>query len=150
MLLGNDVSTPFDPCVKLYKNKGATVSQLDYRRAIGCLMYIMSCIRPDIAYEVSILSRYTSNPSGEHWTAVIRVFKYLKRTIDYGLHYEKYPVVLEGYCDANWMSGSKESKSMYGYIFTCGNAAVSRKLKKQSCISPIYNGFRGCCHDITW
>ena len=101
MFGGNDVSTLFDPNVKLAKNKGDSVSQLDYFRAIGCLMYIMNCTRPDITYAVSKLSRYTSNPNSEHWMVVIRVFKYLMRTIDYGLHYERYPTVLEEYCDAN-------------------------------------------------
>ena len=77
-------------------------------------MYIMNYIRPEIAYTISKLSRHTSNPSNEHWTAVIWIFKYLMRTIDYGLHYERYLAVLEGYCDANWISDSEESKSMSG------------------------------------
>ncbi|GKB39574.1 zinc finger, CCHC-type containing protein [Tanacetum coccineum] len=38
------------------------VSQLDYSRVIGCLMYAMTCIRPDIAFALGKLSRYTSNP----------------------------------------------------------------------------------------
>ena len=73
MFEGNDVSTPFSPSVKLLINKGDCVSKLHYSRAIGCLMYIMSCTRPDIAYAVSKLSRYTSNPSSKHWTVVIWV-----------------------------------------------------------------------------
>lgn len=85
-----------DPSVKLSKNRGTCVCQLDYSRAIECLMYIMNSSRPpfnssrpDIAYAVSKLSRYTSNPSDEHWMAVIWVFKYMKKTLDYGLHFER-------------------------------------------------------------
>ena len=66
MFGGNGVSTLFVPNVKLTKNKGNNVSQLNYSKAIGCLMYIMNCTRPGISYAVSKLSKYTSNPSSEH------------------------------------------------------------------------------------
>ncbi|GJU73769.1 hypothetical protein Tco_1265174 [Tanacetum coccineum] len=45
------------------------VSQLEYSRAIGCLMYAMTCTRPDIAFAVGKLRRYTSNPGTQHWQA---------------------------------------------------------------------------------
>ena len=64
-------------------------------------MYLMSCTRPDIAYAINKLSRYTSNLGAMHWQGIMRVLKYLRFTRDYGLHYTRYPVVLEGYSDAN-------------------------------------------------
>nr|KAJ0213553.1 hypothetical protein LSAT_V11C400214640 [Lactuca sativa] len=54
------VSTPIDPSLKLLPNKGSPVSQLEYSRAIGCLMYAMISTRLDIAYDVGRLSRYTN------------------------------------------------------------------------------------------
>ncbi|KAB2622339.1 DNA polymerase zeta catalytic subunit-like [Pyrus ussuriensis x Pyrus communis] len=51
---------------------------------------------------------------------------------------EKYmdqPEVLEGYSDANWISGSTDSKSTSGYVFTLGGAAVSWKSSKKTCIA---------------
>ena len=99
------------------------------------LMYVMNCTRPDIAYAVSKLSRYTSNPGSDHWKAIVRVLRYLKYTQNYGLHYSKYPVVLEGYCDANWISDTKDSKSRSGYIFTLGGGTVSWKSSKQTSIA---------------
>ena len=50
------VSTPFDVSLKLEKNTGKPVSQLEYARDIGCLMYTLSCTRPDIAFAVGKLS----------------------------------------------------------------------------------------------
>nr|CAN76029.1 hypothetical protein VITISV_016069 [Vitis vinifera] len=96
--------TPVDVTLHLSKNKGESVSQVEYSRIIGSLMYLMSCTRPDIAYAVGKLSRYTSNPGAKHWQGIIRVLKYLRFTRDYGLHYTRYPAVLEGYSDANWIS----------------------------------------------
>ncbi|GKG50087.1 hypothetical protein Tco_0518861, partial [Tanacetum coccineum] len=68
-----------DPVAKLKPNTGKLVDQLEYSRAIGCLMYAMTSARPDIAYAVGRLSRFTSNPSRQHWKAITRVFKYLSR-----------------------------------------------------------------------
>ena len=58
---------PIDVIPQLSKNKGECVSQVEYSRVIGSLMYLMSCTRPDIAYLVSKLSSYTSNLGTKHW-----------------------------------------------------------------------------------
>ncbi|GKB32562.1 zinc finger, CCHC-type containing protein [Tanacetum coccineum] len=60
------VSTPMDPVEKLKPNTDKPVDELEYSRAIGCLMYAMTSTRPDIAYAVDRLSRFTSNPSRQH------------------------------------------------------------------------------------
>ena len=128
-------TSPIDVTLHLTKNTGETVSQLLYSRIIGSLMYLMNCTIPDIAYAVSKLSRFTSNPGDNHWKAIIRVLRYLRYTQNYGLFYFGYPAVPEGYCDANWISDSKDSKSTSGYVFTIGGAAVSWKSSKQTCIA---------------
>ncbi|GKC51847.1 zinc finger, CCHC-type containing protein [Tanacetum coccineum] len=108
------VSTPIDPVEKLKPNTGKPVDQLEYSRAIGCLMYAMTSTRPDIAYAVGRLSRFTSNPSTQHWHAITRVFKYLKGTMNYGLSYVGYPSVLEAYSDASWINHVEDSSSTSG------------------------------------
>ena len=97
----------------------------------------MPCIftRPDIAFAVNKLSRYTSNPRAEHWKAIASVLGYLKKTKDLGLYYSGYPAVLEGYSDANWVTSMGDNKSTSGWIFTLGGGAISWAAKKQSCIS---------------
>ncbi|GKA66455.1 zinc finger, CCHC-type containing protein [Tanacetum coccineum] len=110
------VSTPMDPVEKLKPNTGKPVDQLEYSRAIGCLMYAMTSTRPDIAYAVGRLSRFTSNPSRQHWKAITRVFKYLRGTKDYGLSYVGYPSVLEGYSDASWINHVEDSSSTSGWF----------------------------------
>ncbi|PHT97140.1 hypothetical protein BC332_33933 [Capsicum chinense] len=127
--------TPLDASFALRKNEGESDSQLEYARVLRCLMYIINCIRPDIACAISKLSRYTSNPSKTHWMAIKRVLGYLKYTQNYALHYNKYPAVLEGYSDTNWITGSNEVKSISGYEFTIGGGAVSWKSSKQTCIA---------------
>ena len=48
-------------------------------------MYLMNCTRPDIAYSISKLSSYMSNPRAKNWQGIMRVLKYLRFTRDYGL-----------------------------------------------------------------
>nr|GEW15912.1 zinc finger, CCHC-type [Tanacetum cinerariifolium] len=90
------VSTPIDTSEKLMTNNGHTVSQLEYSMMTGCLMYVMTCIRPDIAFTVGKLSR---------------------------LSYTNYPSVLEGYTDASWISDTEYNSSTSGWVFLLGGAA---------------------------
>ncbi|XP_075504397.1 secreted RxLR effector protein 161-like [Primulina tabacum] len=134
----NDMSlikTPVDPSLHHSKNKGEPISQLEYSKIIGSLMYLMNCTRPDIAYAVNKLSRFTNNPGNDHWKALIRVLKYLRYTLNYVLQYTRFPAVLEGYSDANWISDTNDSKSTSGYVFTIGGGAISWKSSKQTCIA---------------
>ena len=147
--------TPIDVNLHMSKNRGDSVSQLEYSRVIGSLMYLMSCTRLDIAYAVSKLSRYTSNPNGDHWKGIVRVLRYLRYTRDYGLHYIRYPAILEGYSDANWISDVKNSKSTSGYVFTLAGAAISWKSSKQTVIARSimeseFIAFDKCGEEAEW
>ncbi|GKA28876.1 zinc finger, CCHC-type containing protein [Tanacetum coccineum] len=66
----HQMSTPMDISEKLMSNNGHAVSHLEYSRVISCLMYAMTCTRPDIAFVVGKLSRYTSNPDTQHWQTI--------------------------------------------------------------------------------
>lgn len=93
----------------------------------------MNSNRLDIAYSVSELRRYTSSAGHDHWNALIRVLRYLKYTMNYGLHYAKYPLALKGYNDANRISNSTKTKSTSRYVFTLDGATISWKSSKQTC-----------------
>nr|CAE02261.2 OSJNBb0058J09.8 [Oryza sativa Japonica Group] len=127
--------TPYDPSLLLRKNKRIARNQLEYSQIIGSLMYLASATRPDISFAVSKLSRFTSNPGDDHWRALERVMRYLKGTVELGLHYTGYPAVLEGYSDSNWISGVDEIKATSGYVFTLGGGAVSWRSCKQTILT---------------
>ncbi|GKD68224.1 zinc finger, CCHC-type containing protein, partial [Tanacetum coccineum] len=129
------VSTPMDTSEKLMPNNGQVVSQLEYSRVIGCLMYAMTCTRPDITFAVGKLSRYTSNPGTQHWQVIQRVLKHLKKTMDYRLTYTGYPSVLEGYTDASWISNTKYNSSTSGWVFLLSGGVISWASTKQTCIT---------------
>ena len=98
-------------------------------------MFLMNCTRPDIAYAVGLLSRFTSNPNHTHWREISRTLQYLKHTIDYGLHYNGTSPILECYSDADWATNKLDSKSTSGWLFTLGGGVVAWSSRKQTCIA---------------
>ena len=77
------------------------------------------------------LSRFKRNSNKDHWTALRRVMKYLRCTIDLGLCYGGYPNLLGGYFDTNWIFDLDETKFMNRFIFTLDGW----KSSKQTCIA---------------
>nr|GEV19100.1 zinc finger, CCHC-type [Tanacetum cinerariifolium] len=131
------VSTHIDTSEKMMPNNGQVVSQLEYSRVIGFLMYAMTCTRPDIAFVFGKLSRFTSNHGTQHWQAIQQVLKYLKKTIEYRWIYTGYPLVLEGYTNASCISNIEDKSSTSGWVFMLGGGAISWASKKQTCITGL-------------
>jgi hypothetical protein len=117
--------TSYDPSVILRKNRKISRDQLRYSQIVGSLMYLASATRPDISFAVSKLSRFVSNPGDTHWNALERVLRYLKGTMSYDIHFTGYLRVLEGYCDANWISDANKLYAASGYAFLLRGGAVS-------------------------
>ncbi|CAI7899092.1 unnamed protein product [Closterium sp. NIES-54] len=75
-----------------------------YPELVGCLMYLMTCTRPDLAYPLSILARYVAPGRHrlEHMAAAKRVLRYLCSTSGLGLVLGgRSPVVLTSHTDAS-------------------------------------------------
>jgi len=75
------VKDPFRPCEESEQILGPEVP---YFSAIGALMYLANCTRPDIAFAVNLLARFSSAPTKRHWNGVKHVLRYLQGTIDLG------------------------------------------------------------------
>ncbi|CAI7847162.1 unnamed protein product, partial [Closterium sp. NIES-54] len=76
-----------------------------YPELVGCLMYLMMCTRPDLAYPLSLLARYMAPGRHQkvHLDAAKRVLRYLCSTSGMGLMLGgRGPVVLTGHADASW------------------------------------------------
>ncbi|CAI7805409.1 unnamed protein product [Closterium sp. NIES-53] len=85
-----------------------------YPELVGCLMYLMTCTRPDLAYPLSILARYVApgRHRPEHMAAAKRVLRYLCSTSGLGLVLGgRRPVVLIGHADASWADDQATQQS---------------------------------------
>ena len=131
------VATPFDSSIYLFpvNNDDEIFNQKDYASIISSLRYATNYTKPNIAYSVGVLSRFTCKPSKDHWLAIERVMRYLIDTKNYGLFYKKYTPVIEAFSDANWNTLSGDSFSTTSYIFTLGSGAICWKSKKQTIIA---------------
>ncbi|CAI7776466.1 unnamed protein product [Closterium sp. NIES-54] len=120
-----------------------------YPELVGCLMYLMICTRPDLAYPLSILARYVApgRHRPEHMAAAKRVLRYLCCTSAMGLVLGgRRPVVLTGHADASWADDQATQRSSQGYTFSLGSGSVSWRSTRSSsvlsssCEAEIYAG----------
>ncbi|CAI7932274.1 unnamed protein product [Closterium sp. NIES-54] len=113
-----------------------------YPELVGCLMYLMTCTRPDLAYPLSILARYVApgRHRPEHMAAAKRVLRYLCSTSGLGLVLGgRRPVVLTGHADASWADDQATLRSSQGYTFSRGSGSVSwRSTRSSSVLSSSY------------
>ena len=100
--------------------------ELPYLSAIGALIYLANCTRPDIAFAVNLLARYSAAPTRRHWVGVKTILRYLQGTQDLGLWYSRKGVPsMVGYVDAGYMSDPHNARSQTGFVFLCGGTAIS-------------------------
>ncbi|CAI7789896.1 unnamed protein product [Closterium sp. NIES-54] len=120
-----------------------------YPELVGCLMYLMTCTRPDLAYPLSLLARYVAPGRHRkvHWDAAKRLMRYLCRTSGMRLVLGgRGPVVLTGHADASWVDDSATQRSSQGYTFSLGSGSVSWRSTRSSsvfsstCEAKIYAG----------
>ncbi|RVW60778.1 Retrovirus-related Pol polyprotein from transposon TNT 1-94 [Vitis vinifera] len=106
------------------------MERIPYASMVGSVMYTMVCSRPDLAYAVSMISRYMSCLRKPHWQAVKWLFQYLASTRSLGLVYggnSQLGTQLQGFVDADYAGNIDTRKSLTGYVFTVFGRAVSWK-----------------------
>ncbi|KAK2992477.1 hypothetical protein RJ640_011616 [Escallonia rubra] len=129
-------NTPMNPSVHLTKDDGDRLDDPEkYRRLVGKLNYLI-VTRPDIAYAVSTVSQFMSEPTVKHWAALEQILCYLKGAPGLGLLYSNHGhSYIECFSDADWAGSKLDRKSTTGYCVFVGGNLVSWKSKKQSVVS---------------
>src|SRR4051812_25849365 len=108
------------------------MDKIPYASAIGSIMYVMLCIRPDVAHAISLTRRYQSNPGSEDWIAVKNILKYLRRIKDMFLMYgSEEELIAKCYVDSSFDTDPDDSKYQSGYVFLMNGATVSWRSSKQ-------------------
>ncbi|XP_069150229.1 secreted RxLR effector protein 161-like [Solanum lycopersicum] len=103
-------------------------------------MYLANTTRPDIAFVVNLLARYSSVPTRRHWNGIKHILRYLKGTTDMGIFYSiNCSPNLVGYADAGYLSDPHKARSQTGYVFICGGSAISWRSTKQSIVATSSN-----------
>ena len=103
-------------------------------------MYLANGTRPDIAFAVNLLARFSSAPTKRHWSGVKRILRYLRGTIDLGLYFrKKQDLSIIGYTDAGYLSDPRNGLSQTGYVFFSGGTSISWKSSKQTMVATSTN-----------
>ncbi|XP_074369963.1 secreted RxLR effector protein 161-like [Apium graveolens] len=114
--------------------------EIPYLGAIGALMYLANNTRPDIAFAVNLLARFSSATMDRHWNEIKHIFRYLRGTTDFGLFFPKNSTSqLIEYADTGYLSDPHFGKSQTGYVFTYCDAAISWKSTKQTTVATSTN-----------
>ena len=88
------------------------MKNIPYASVVGSIMYVQIYTRPDIAFVVSMLGRYQSSPSIDHWRAAKKVLRYLQGTKEYMLKYKRtYNLEIIGYSDSDFVGCVDSRKS---------------------------------------
>ncbi|CAL8102601.1 unnamed protein product [Prunus armeniaca] len=106
-----------------------------YQRLVGRLIYL-SLTRPNIAYAISVASKFMHSPSEDHMAVVMRILSYLKSAHGRGLLFKKNGYLdLEGYIDADYAVNITDRRSTSGYFTFVGGNLITWRSKKQKVVS---------------
>jgi len=142
----------------------STVKTLDsdrkrgYQSIIGSLMWFMLCTRPDLAFTVSMLSKFNDAPTTEHLAVATYTLRYLRNTANLAIQYngqnpEQDTTV--GYTDSDFAGDLDDQKSTSGYVIMLAGGAVSWRARKQplvafSTVEAEYIGASDAAKEAIW
>jgi hypothetical protein len=150
------VSTPMSSVASLGPDEdGDAVDQRVYMSMIGFLLYL-TATRPDIQFAVGLCARFQPSPRSSHRTAVQRVFRYLKHSLEFGIWYSASSSLdLVGFSDADFAGCGIDRKSTSGTCHFFGSSLVCWSSRKQSSDAQStteveYVAAASCCSQILW
>ena len=134
----NDTKTPLPAGVHLTKSEtpSSTNIRTEYQQLIGTLLYAALGTRPDIAFAVTRLSQFNSDPTEEHLRYAKYVLRYLKGTKSLRICYDgSSNAGLIGYSDSDWGENKDDRHSTSGQVFTLANGTISWASQHQKTVA---------------
>nr|GEY19562.1 hypothetical protein [Tanacetum cinerariifolium] len=133
---------------RLSKSQGASapaelkhMQNITYASAVGSIMYVVRCTRPDVAFAQNVTSRFQQNLGDLHWTTVKNILKYLRNTKNMFLVYGgdlKRELRVSCYTDAGYLTDADDLNSQTGYVFVLNGGVVDWKSAKQNIFATSY------------
>ncbi|GJR27508.1 ribonuclease H-like domain-containing protein [Tanacetum coccineum] len=125
MLNCQSCRTPMDTESKLGADGPLVSDPSLYRSIAGALQYL-TFTRPDLSYAVQHICLFMHDPREPHQTALKRILRYVRSTLDYGLQlFSASPLSLIGYSDVDWAGCPTTRRSTSGYCVFLGNNLLS-------------------------
>jgi len=140
----NGVRTPMETAFDtsaVPKSDDHVNPNFDMASAIGSLLWLARMTRPDILYAVIVLASFTKFFTDVHVTAVKRIMRYLKLTIDYGLHvtqssfFNGSTLKVVQYSDADWGGDLATRRSTSGAVLFLLGSFISCTCRRQDLVA---------------
>lgn len=168
---------PMKDGLKLHKNGTSDVLESEpldvavypYRALVGSLNYLACTTRPDIAYAVNQLAKYSNAPMVAHWEAAIDCLRYLKGTMHWGLKLGsgggpsgelvnlivRDPLDACAYADANHATGIDDKRSVTGFVLQVYGGPVTwasrtQRLTSTSTTESEFRALSACAKEVLW
>lgn len=130
------ITSPMAATASLSQFSGFTFRDVTLCHSIVEALQYLSLTRPNIAFAVNKVSQFMHAPRDTHWSAVKRILRFLKSTIDHGLLIKKCSsTLLFAYSYADWAGCPDDRKSTSGYCVFLGSNILSWSFKKQPAVS---------------
>lgn len=115
-----------------------------YRSIVGALQYLTITI-PDLAYAINHACQHMSAPTVAHVTAVKRLLRYVKGTLDDDLFFGPGPFTLQAFFDSDWAGDALDRRSTSSFCIFLSHNLISWSAKKAAyCLLIIYRGRVSC------
>ncbi|GJT59360.1 ribonuclease H-like domain-containing protein [Tanacetum coccineum] len=151
----NPCKTPVDTESKLGPDGEPVSDPTLYRSLAGALQYL-TFTRPDLSYAVQQVCLYMHDPRDPHFTALKRILRYVRGTIDHGLQlHVSSTAQLTAYTDADWAGCPVTRRSTSGYCVFLGDNLLSWSAKRQVTLSRSsaeaeYRGVANVVAETAW
>jgi hypothetical protein len=137
----NGINAPMREGLKFYVDDADYVDDGEknlYQSKVGSLTYGMQGTRPDIAYAVSLFSRFLAKPTKSHVKALQGVFRYIAKTLSLGIVYNRHDTRNPyAYTDADWAGSTLigDSKSTSDYVVMLAGAPIAWSSRRQTTVA---------------
>jgi muramidase (phage lysozyme) len=131
---------PADPNVRLSLHMDTdtvteTASNFPYKNLLGSTTFAALETRPDIAFAISSVSRFSHKPIASHRSALKKIFSHLKGTKEFGISFSPSPNhnCLTVYYNADYAMDLEDRKSRSGVLLVLNNGPIAWFFRKQPC-----------------
>ncbi|GKA78617.1 ribonuclease H-like domain-containing protein [Tanacetum coccineum] len=151
----NPCRTPVDTESKLGNDSDPVSYPTLYQSLAGSHKYL-TFTRPDISYVVQQVCLHMHDPREPHFSALKRILRYVRGTLDYGLKlFSSSTTSLVAYSDADWAGCPTTRRSTSGYCMFLGNNLLSWSAKRQPTLSHSsaeaeYHGVANAVAETCW
>jgi histone deacetylase 1/2 len=158
MLKCTPMTTPMASSERLCSTDGDPLSSEEatqYRSIVGGLQYL-TVTRPDLSFVVNKVCQYLHEPRTPHWSAVKRVLRYVRYTVDTGLHLRSSSsTLLSAFSDADWAGNIDDRRSTGGHAIFYGGNLIAWSARKQSTVSRSsteseYKALANATAELVW